>query len=382
MTFTMPSANNLHDQDPDATPGNLRHLANLTEGVGASIRTIVAKANGNLPLSQDAGQFRNNGTSGTSIAGLGYEFQASQASWNVSVDTKLLLWHNQHNAPNRMQVDTVGNGGWRIRIYSGTGSMPTNYKEYYIGGRDTPAAECVKGQFPFVIDLNDTSEDVENGTFDNTAVTSYSYMMLRNNMAGSNDGWSYMGACYVVDTTKTSSDTPYFSGSGSDWDDAVTALQGSDYTDKYGNWIRAIGDVVFIDMPFKVGNNSSITTFDDGGKTVISPAHNDSSNPSIRVTTQAFRVYLYLRDNSADTAEFSGTYIWQVRSPWDFGQSDDAEVTLSGATFKGMGDFEIGSSISGPAIFDDVGVVDMDPSADLDGSIFQNPYGAHLLEIG
>jgi len=375
MTFALPTANNLHDQDPDATPGNLRHLANIN-----SPATVGNKAQGNLPISQYAGQW-NNDTNG-STKGLGYEFQASQAAYDVSSDTKLMLWHNQFNAPNRIQVDSVANGGVIIRLYSGTGSMPTVSRDFYVGGSDTPNAECCKGQYPYTIDLNSASHDASNGSFDNTDITSYALLTTRLDLAGTATNWNYMGKLYIIDTTKTSSNTPTFSGSGSKMIDVVTAIQGSDYTDKYGNWVRKIGDVIFIDMPFRIGNNSTITTFDDEGKTVISPAHNDSADPRVRVTTQAFRVYVYLRNNAADTATFSGTYIWQVRSPWDMGQSDSASITFNSATFKGMGDFEIGSSVSGDATFDDVGVVDMNASADLDGSTFKNPYGDHLLSIG
>jgi len=375
MTFVLPTANNLHDQDPDGG-SQPRHLVNIN-----TPSTVTNKAQGNLPITQNAGQW-NNDTNGAT-KGIGYEFQASQAGYDVSSDTKVMLWHNQHNAPNRIQVDTAANAGVELRIYSGTGSMPTNYRAFYVGGNNTPNSECIKGQYPYIIDLNDTSNDASNGTFDNTDVTSYAILTTRLNLAGTSTNWNYMGKLYILDTTKSSSNTPTFSGSGATALDAVTLIQGTDYTDKLGNWVRKIGDVMFIDMGFRIGNNSSITTFDDEGITVISPVANDSNDPRVRVTTQAFRTYLNLRNNAADTATFSGTWIWQVRSPFDWDQDDGAVVTFNSPTFKGMGAFTVGSSISGDATFDDVDTVIMaDTGVDLDGSTFKNQNSTHALQLG
>lgn len=372
MTFSLPTANNAHTADPD-TNSRLLTLINAPTSVSA-------KAAGNLPITDTAGQW--NGNTAGSVKGIGYEFQASQAAYDVSSDTKLLIWHSQFNAPNRIQVDTVANGGCRVRVYSGTGSMPTDYKEYYLGGNDTPWAECIKGHVPFVIDLNDTSNEASSGTFDNTDVTSYAYLTDRFNMAGSSTNWNYMSSCFVIDTTKSSSSTPTFTGASSSFQDAVTLIQGSDYTDKLGNWVRQIGDVIFIDLPFRIGDNSTATTFDDGGLTIISPVHDDSSDPRNRLTTQAMRTYLNLRNNAADTGTFSGTYIWGTRAPFDWDQDDSAVITFNSPTFRGMGSFTLGSSITGPATFDDVDeVIFADTSVDIDGSTFRNPNGNHALEI-
>jgi len=135
-------------------------------------------------------------------------------------------------------------------------------------------------------------------------------------------------------------------------------------------------------MPFRIGNNSSITTFDDEGNTIISPKANDGADPRVRVTTQAFRTYLNLRNNASDTADFSGTWIWQVRSPFDWDQDDSAVVTFTNPTFKGMGEFTLGSSITGPAVFDDVdSVVFADTGVDIDGSTFRNQNGTYALKM-
>lgn len=373
MTFILPAANNSHNADPDV---NTRFLARI-----GTLITVQTKPAGNLPITNTAGQFRNNQAQNV-FGGLSYEFQASQASWDVSTDTKVLLWHNQFNAPNRIQVATVASGGCRIRIYSGTGSPPANYREFYVGGRDTPQAECIKGQFPLIIDLNDATHNVLNGTFDNTAVTSYAYGSELDDMAGTADNWNYMASCFVVDTTKTSASTPTFSGSGSTPQDAVTLIQGTDFTDKIGNWVRKIGDVIFIDMAFRIGNNSSVTTFNDSGSTIVSPIANDPADPSKRFTTQAMRTYLNLRNNAADTALFTGTWIWGSRAAFDWDQDDAAIVTFTSPTFIGMGRFTLGSSITGSATFDNVdAVIFADPGVDIDGSLFKNQNGNHALEM-
>lgn len=370
--FVLPTANNLHAATPTS---NTRYLATIGTATG-----IGTKPLGSLPLTDNAGQFQNNQVAGT-VVGMGYEFQASQAAWDLSTDTKVMLWAAQWNAPNRMQVDNLASGGTRMRIYSGSGSLPSDYKEFYLGGNDTPQAASVSGQYPFTIDLNDDSEDANGGTFDNTDVTSYAYLFRKGNITGTSYGWTYMSKMYILDTTKASASTPHFIGD-SDPEDAVLLIAGTDYTDKLGNWVRQNGSAVFIDMGFKIGDNSTHTTFDDLGLTIISPAHNDPADPRVRVTTQALRTYLNLRDNSNDTAIFSGTWVWQTRAPFDWDQENAAVVTFSNPTFKGMGDFTLGGSVSGPATFDDVDVVIVgSTSTDLDGSTFKNQNGDHALYL-
>ena len=373
MTFVIPAINNGHLVQPDL---NARFLALI----GTPIN-LQAKTAGNLPVSDDAGRWDNN-TLG-SLKGVSYEFQAAQASWDVSGDTRIMVWHHQFNAPNRIQIDSLANSGFGMRVYSGTGSPPTDYKEYQLGGNDTPMGKSMQGVVPLVIDLNDTSNEASNGTFDNTAVTSYAVFTTRFNEVGTGTGINFPPRLYVFTTTKGSADTPTFSGSGSDFLDAVSLIQGSDFTDKLGNWVRRVGSVVFVDVAFRIGNNSTITTFNDGGLTIISPVSDDATDPRNRLTTQACRVYLNLRSNSADTATFSGTYFWGTRAPWDFDQDDLAVVTFSSPTFNGMGTFTIGSSITGPALWENVDTVVMaDTTVDVDGSTFLDTNAAHALQLG
>lgn len=372
MSFALPAVND---------PCNLtRSAADLfwVADINAPANTGT-KPNGSLPHPDVATEFDNN-TAG-SIKGYVKEFTDGGAGEDVSSDTRLLLWSNQYNAPNRIQVDTVANAGLSLKIFSGTvnGSI---WREYYVGGNDTPNGFCCSGQFPLIIDLNDDDFDAELGTFDNTDVTGVAVLVHRLNMAGTATNWNYQGKMYLISTTKSSADTPTFSGAGTLIQDIVTEVQGVDFTDKLGSWVRQIGSVIFIDFGFRIGNNSTITEFDDEGATVVSPVSNDPSDPSKRLTLQACRTYLNLRNNAADTADFSGTWIWQTRALFDWDQDDSAIVTFNGPTFRGMGDFTLGSSISGDATFDDVGVVIMaDNGVDLDGSTFKNPNGDHLLQV-
>lgn len=374
MTFALPTVKDNCNLGRGA--GDPKWLADINAPTNTG-----TKAAGSLPITGVATEFDNNSNGTTK--GYAKEFENGQSpAYDVSTDTKVMLWHNQSNAPNRIQHDTVANGGVIIRIYSGTGSPPTNYRDFYVGGNDTPNSECIKGQYPYVIDLNDATHDASSGTFDNTDVTSFAILVTRLNLAGTSTSWNYQGKLYVCDTTKTSSDTPTFSGSGASFQDAVDLIQGSDYTDKLGNWVRKIGDVIFVDLPFRIGDNSTATTFNDNGATIISPVANDSNDPRVRITTQAMRVYLNLRNNAADTATFSGTYIWQTRADWDFDQDDAAVVTFNSPTFRGMGEFTLGSSITGPATWDDTNaVIFADTGVDVDGATFRNPNGNHALEL-
>lgn len=373
MTFILPTPNNNHETGRGVSDPLWLADINAPSNTGT-------KAAGNLPITRVAKEYDNN-TVGT-LKGYGMEFINGQTGYDVSTNTKVMLWHSQFNAPNRINVDTVANGGVTVRIYSGTGTMPTNYKEYLLGGNDTPWAECIKGHYPFTIDLNDTTNDSTNGTFDNTNVTSYAYMTFRFAMSGSSSNWNYQGKLYILDTIKTSASTPTFSGLTSSIQDAVTLIQGTDFTNKLGNWVRQIGSVVFIDMPFRIGDASTATTFNDDGLTVISPVSNDTADPRVRITTQAMRTYINLRNNVADTATFSGTYKWGTRAAFDWSQADAAVVTFNNPTFNGMGTFTLGSSTTGSATWENVdSVVLNDTGVNIDGSTFKNQNGNYALEM-
>ncbi len=355
--------------------GDPKWLANINTPSNAG-----TKSAGSLPITGVATEFDNDSVGTTK--GYAKEFENGQSpAYDVSVDTKVMLWHNQHNAPNRIQTDTVANGGLIIRIYSGTGAPPTVYRDFYVGGNNTPQSECIKGQYPLVIDLNDATHDASSGVFDNTNVTSFAILVTRFNLAGTSTSWNYQGKLYICDTIKTSSSTPTFTAIAS-FQDAVDLIQGTDYTNKLGNWVRKIGSVIFIDMPFRIGDNATSTQFNDNGLTIISPVANDTADPRVRVTVQAMRVYLNLRNNIVDTATFSGTYIWGTRATFNFDQSNAAIVTFTAPTFKGMGQMTIGSSITGPATFNNVDeIIINNTGANINGSLFKATNGNHALTL-
>lgn len=372
MTFALPATND--DCDLTRSAADPLWVADINSPTNTGV-----KANGSLPHPDDATEFDNNANATTK--GYAKEFTSGGAGHDVSTDTKLLLWHNQWNAPNRIQVDTVANAGMSLKIFTGTVNG-SNWREFYVGGNDTPQGASISGQFPFIIDLNDSSHDATNGTYDNTDVTGVAILQTRLNIAGTNTNWNYQGKMWIIDTTKSSSSTPTFSGAGTVIQDIVTEVQGVDFSDKLGSWVRQIGSVIFIDFGFRIGNNSTITAFDDEGKTIISPITNDSADPSKRLTLQACRVYLNLRNNAADTALFTGTWKWGTRALFDFDQDDAAVVTFTNPTFIGMGAFTLGSSITGAATWDDVDpVIFADTGVDVDGSTFKNQNGSYALEM-
>jgi len=372
MAFTLPLTYNTHVTAPASNP-----QWNSTQNTPTS---AGVKSLGSLPIANNAGDWERDPDASTAAAGYNYDFYSN---FSVANETKLLVWHTQSNAPNRIQKNTVQQAGTQVRIYSGTGSPPTEWIAFNVGGNDTPASSSVSGHYPFVIDMNDTtSPDDSSGTYDNTDVSGYGLWCNNFAMTGGATMWCYESPLYVFDTTKSSANTPFFSGAGSSVIDIVTEVNGTDYTNKKGNWVRKIGSVIFIDVAFKVGDNSSNTSWTDSGFTIISPPTNDTADPRNRLTTQACRFYINLRNNASDVARFNGTWQWGTRAPFDFDQDDNAKVILTNPTFKGMGAFTLGSSVTGPATWDNVDeVIFADTGVDVDGSTFKNTNGNHALEM-
>ena len=371
MTFSLPTVNNTHETNAAGDPL-------FAENIG-SPNAVNTKEAGNLPITQDGSQFTI--TSDNQLAGVSYYFQAAPASYDVSSSTKVLLWHNQFNAPNRIQVADLANGGVRFRLYSGTTLFSLAYKDWYIGGNDSPFAECVKGQVPFVMDLNAGNETSSAGTFDNTTVTRYGIIVNSDFVVGTQGNINFQGSNFVLGTGKGDADIPVFTGT-SDFVQAVTLVQGTNYTNKIGNWIRQTGSVVYIDMPFQIGDATTATTFNDNGVTVVSPASNNAADPRFQLTDQAMQVHLNLSNSAADTCTMTGTYLWGTRANFNFDQSDASLTNIAGATFRGMGDFTVGSSVSGAATFDNTGSVKLsNSSVSINGSTISNTFASNALHF-
>jgi len=382
MSFTIPTAVHLMQTDWDADARARGAFAGTLEAQPATRNT---KTQGSLPLSgSSATAFVNTQSSSATgpLRGVYWEFLAS-GGYDVSTDTRVMIFTSQFNAPNRIQIATKANNGFVVRLGSGSGGPPTNYKTWQVGGNDTALGKAREAPKMFVIDLNDDSEDAEVGTFDNTDVQVFGQGTVRFDIAGSSTTQVFLQRVFVFETTKNATNIPRFTGAGSDWDDIITA-RGSGYTGLTTyEWVNREGSVFSLATPIEFGDNSTATTFNDNGVSVFWSNHNDPADPRVRVTSDAFRVYMNLRDNAADTATFSGYYDCGNSYPaWDFDQDDAAVVTFSGVTFKRTGEFKVGSSITGNAVFDDCGVVSyQDNGVDLDGSIFRNPHGTHLVRL-
>ena len=381
MTFTIPTAVHLMQVDWDLDARARGAFAGASE---AQPGTRNTKAQGSLPLtgSNATGFVNTQGSSATGpLRGVYWEFLAS-GGYDVSTDTRVMIFTSQFNAPNRVQLATKANDGFVVRLGSGSGSPPTNYRTWQVGGNDTTLGKAREAPKMFVIDLNDTSHDATVGTFDNTDIQTFGQGTVRFNISGNSTMQNFLQRVFVFETTKNATNIPRFTGT-SDWDDVITAV-GTAYNTKITNeWLSREGSVFSIACPIEIGNNSTETDFNDNGASVFWPNTNDAANPVVRVTEQAFRVYLNLRNNAADTATFSGFYdAGDSYPPWDFDQDDAAVVTFNNPTFNRTGTFLVGSSITGPATFNDCGVVTyQDNGVDLDGSTFRNPHGNHLVRL-
>lgn len=378
MTFVIPTANHQFQADWDVD--GLRR--GPFDGTGeAQWATRNTKVNGSLPLTgSNATGFVN--TSATGFQGCWWTFNTS---YDVSTDTKVVVFLYQHNAPNRLELETVGNNGIVFRLGTGSATTtvgPTDYRTWQMGGRDTRIGKERAFPVHLVCDMNNTSQEATVGTFDNTDVEFIGFGSKTLNMGGTTTQ-VFLQRMFVLDTTKNATNIPRFTGASSDWDDIITAM-GTAYNTKITHgWLAREGSVFAMACPWEIGDNSTATTFNDNGASVFWPNNDDPTDPSIRVTEQAFRGYLNLRNNAADTATFSGLYDCGDSYPlWDFDQDDAAVVTFTSPTFKRTGTFLVGSSITGPATFDDCGVVDcQDNGVDLNGSTFKNPHADHLLAL-
>ena len=372
MSFTLPSPNNVHNVSP-TTNARFVSLINAPTSVNA-------KAAGNLPITQSAGSYQN--TNNGISKGIGYDFLASSADIQTTNATKVVLWHSQFNAPNRINISTVADGGAVFKLYNGAsvgGVLSTSYKAFNLGGQDTPFGECIKGQVNFTIDLQADNYDTEfpllSGVSSN--IHAYSLEFKKAQMGNTASNWNFNGKLYVV-SSQNDSESPRFTGT-SNFVQAVEFIQGTNYTNKLGNWIRSIGDVIFIDMPFIIGGllAGTSTTFDDQGKSIVSPANNQSNDPRIRAknnTTFNWEIDLI---TVGDSANISGTYIWQTPSRVLFNAIDGASITHNNSKFSGLS-VEFIRNNTGNVFCDKCYYVAVGTNNTISGT-FSNPLDGHLL---
>ena len=340
MAFNLPAPQTLHTGQATVNVGTLGSLA------------AGRKAGGNLPIANNASQVINSTASNANGVPAGVFFgingQSATSTVDASVDTRVLIWSAQYNAPNRIQSSDLARGGSRFRLASG--SSPTlNYKDYYIGGNDTPFCSAQAGPVTMCIDLADTSHNNEVGTFDLSQVSAYGHASVRLNLVGSSTALTFFQRAFLFTTTKNSANIPLFTGVSS-FDDAVELLQGTDYTTKIGSWITKSGSSIFLPCPFQIGDGSSATTFNDNGAAIVSPGSNLAGQENFRLTDNAMRVYANLRDNAADSITLSGSYSFGTAARWDFDVDNASTILLSGS-FIGMGRFILGSSVTANGSF-------------------------------
>ena len=381
MTFNIPAAVNLLQTDWDLDARARGAFAGTGEAQPA---TRNVKTEGTLPLTNDnAVSFVNTQASSATgpLRGVYWEFLAT-GGYNVSVDTKVMIVTWQFNAPNRIQIATAANDGFVWRLGTGSGSPPTNYRTWQVAGNDTVGGSAREKPKMIVMDMNVDDHDAEIGTYDNTDVQCFGSGCVRFDISGTSTCQWFLQRIFVFDTTKGATNIPRFTGTSS-WDDGVTAM-GTAYNTRISmEWFEREGNVFSVACPIEIGDNSTETDFNDNGAFVFWPDTNDPGDPRVHVTNQAFRVYLNLRNNVADTAIFSGFYDCGNSYPdWDFDQDDSAVVTFNNPTFKRTGQFDLGSSVSGSATFDGCEIIYMqDNGVDIDGSILRNPHGNHLLRL-
>ena len=310
------------------------------------------KSGGGLPSNTGGMQF----TVISGKAGTRHYFNSTPYSLNFTStgEKRIFIWAAQANAGNRRQLSTMNQGGQSIKMYSGSDTT-SEIREWVLGGSDTKLANRT-GIFLFVVDPEATGNVADVGTFDPSSVLRYGHFTTHGDMVGGSTSWWFWCASVLVSSEKDSTKIPRIYGLNSSWQDLVDEVQGTTgFTGQNHLYVEKSGNKIDLFCPCAIGNasqeNPTQTTFNDSGLNVISPPSAEASDPRFHLTNDSMRFYLDLRNDPADTATFSETYNWGTQTPFDFSQSNSASITLSGATFTGMGEFTCGSSVSGNATF-------------------------------
>ena len=333
MAFNLPTPQNEHTSSANTNRGDIGRTSDLSS----------IKSGGNLPISINASQVINK--TGSSANGnpagvfFGMDGNSSTTTYDATQGSRVFLWSLQYNAPNRIQSSDLANGG--SRFWLGSGANPSsNYKEFFIGGNDTPFCASQSGPVTMCIDISDVSNDNTIGSFDPTQISAYGHGSVRRNLVGGSTTQTFFQRSFLFTTTKGSSNIPTFTGV-SNFDDAIAVVQGDNYTNKIGSWLTKSGSSFFIPCPFSFGDGVNSVDFNDNGVSIVSPASNSPNQENFRLTNDAMRVYynpsgIALNNNCV----LSGSYSYGTAAKWNF--DVDAPHTLSG-NFTGMGDITAGS---------------------------------------
>jgi len=375
MTFALPAPNN--DNDVAITSDPL-YVATLDSAVNFN-----STAYKGLPIDDGNAASFEIVTTGQ-YGGFVKNFLSGGAGIDVSSGvTRVMLIAIRFDRPENIQINTIANAGITLRLYSGAGSPSTNWREWRVGGSDSPLANCAKGFYPLALDLNAANYDASNGTFDNTDIRCWGIRCHKLDLvSGSTPNMiMYISKMYLLVASRYSSDIGTFTGTASILD-AVDFCAGTTFSNKVGEWVRRIGDAVAMDMGFRIGDNSTATQFTDDGKTIIFSGHNSSTDPRSFMTSNGQALFSYLRDNAADTITLSGVWVFRVNASIYFNQNNDSVITLNDPVFRGLGWSQWGSEVSGSASFFDCSpqaLVHAD--ADLNGSTFRGSISNVQLRI-
>jgi hypothetical protein len=333
--------------------------------------TTQAKQAGNLPIDGGTGPAMLN-TTGSCASGcssrliFGFTAQCSTGGIDASTDTRLLLYSFQYNAPNRVQITTMACNGTDFTLYSGT--CNTNFNRWLIGGNDTPLGSSRDGSFTLAVDLDAPCVASTGGCFANCDVSGFAFGTVRFNIKGTTTNMTFYSKLHILETTKDATDIPKFTGT-SDWSTAYDEVSGTSFSTRIGAWMVQIGTAYFVPIPFQIGDGTTETDFNDQGAIIVSPENNAALAETFRFGVQAMRVYYSMPNASSSANIMTGTYNWGTAAPWNFDESNDSTMNIAGASFNGMGDFTVGSSISGAATFTLAAGSDVIVNgADLDGS--------------
>ena len=330
------------------------------------------KEYGGVPMTQSAWMYREN-TSGVTT-GHQIEFETNGSQQDLT--DEIVYATIQFEAPERINIDTLANRGCEFRLYTDN----SNFKRWSVGGQDTAMAKFRQAPLTICVDPTSTETAETGSTYDVSTLSDLGIATTFDNIPSGNTANQWVYYCNLTrmatikDHTSSSFVIPRLYGTSVKLKDLFTEVFGTDFTDIKDVYVQKLGDTYFYGCPFAVGtaNHPTLTTatsFDDEGITVLSPSHNDSSDPRYQLSTNAMRVYFDLR--SGDTATLSGTYIWGTAAPWDL-NATVGTITLNSPTFKDMGDITCNSAVTGDATFDNAGDVIMNGTADLDGSTITN----------
>lgn len=315
---------------------------------------------------------------GEAVSLTGQDSSATDATGTLNVTAGVIT---------SITITNAGTGYWDevTNVIGGTGtggiiSVVPAQKEWLVGGQDTLRGQT-PAHLPTVIDPTAT-ENAEIGTFDLTNVLYWGGSHRRQNYPNTPPGnnlWVFYSRTIIMGTTIAAGNIPRIYGTGGNagtLSSFVDEVLGNSLATIEHDYVSRVGTTFLFLIPMVIGNatNTLATAFDDESVSVIYPSSNDSADPRFQLTTDSGRWYLDLQ--SGDTAVFSGNYTWGVACPFDFDSSVGATVTLNNPIFNGMGNFNIGTDITGSASFLNLnggsGDVDIATGCDLDGSTFDN----------